>query len=560
MVNSGVDSVGKLISALGLTQLAATPESDGLTDLCASLMSDLGAAPTVPKLVTRDEQWSLLSPRAEEAQAVFGIAAKAAEIHGPKSGPMVWADPSMTLLAPFWLRVLGLSVTVVHVHRHPGSLAADLVAGGLDETTALEAWDQINRAALALWEERAGLVIGLEAVEDDPDGAIDDVVALLASVGVHPTKEQRATARVAVELVPRLPRLAGVTVANRFEVLNRVLTISGRTEAIDADAVVGALAGYYDQDYFEHYGSDDGAPYRPGIPEWEEFFNSIAWHIVDSLHPATTLDAGCAVGFLVVALHDRGVEAHGVDISPWAISQVPERVRSRVRMMSLTDELDGHYDLITCVEVIEHLPDAVADRVVGNLTRHAEAVLFSSTSDGFEEATHINVRPPAHWARLFAEHGFVRDPAYDASYLSAEAVLFVPGDSDSAAVLARYEEALWRSTSRFVGQLSDSSNESSNRSERIAALEVELAAEAKESARLRASLSDQDRTHNSVLLGLQRDILDARRLAEDRATDLKNNEAELDGIQARLAAVRRTVPMRLSAVIGRALRRAPETS
>jgi SAM-dependent methyltransferase len=511
-------------------------------------------------LLGRDELWARLSPRAEEARSAFRAAVGVSGPDGALPRPQVWADPRLTLLAPFWAAVLGVPATVVHVHRRPGSQAADLVAaGGLDEVRALEIWDQVNRAALALWEERTGMVFGIETLEDEPDAALGDVMALLATLDVHPTDDERAAARKVVDAAPPLPRHGGPDVPNRYEVLHRVLSLSGGTGALDAEAVVGALAGYYDEDYYEHYGSADGAPYRPGVPEWEAFFGSVAAHIADELCPTTVLDAGCAVGFLVAALHDRGVVAHGVDVSAWAIGQVPERVRSRVRIGSLTEELDDRYDLITCIEVIEHLPDAVADQVVRNLTRHAGAVLFSSTPDGFDEVTHINVQPPAHWAGLFAAHGFVRHPGYDASYVSPGAVLFVPGDTGVDAVLARYEEALWRTTSRMGGQVAEWTERAADRLARCDELEGALVREAEESTRLRNGQRDHDLAHNAEVLGLSREILDARREADDRGTALSTTRSELGDVQDQLEAARRSLPMRLRSSVGRAVRRMRHT-
>jgi len=81
------------------------------------------------------------------------------------------------------------------------------------------------------------------------------------------------------------------------------------------------------------------------------------------------LDAGCAIGFLVEALRERGVDARGFDISEYAISQVPEHLQPYCTLGSITDEIDGRYDLITCIEVLEHLrlrPSALASRTCSN--------------------------------------------------------------------------------------------------------------------------------------------------------------------------------------------------
>ena len=75
---------------------------------------------------------------------------------------------------------------------------------------------------------------------------------------------------------------------------------------------------------------------------------------------------GCAMGTLVAALRDRGVNAYGIDISEYAISQVPEDIRPYCRAQSALENLPAdfptHYDMVSCIEMIEHLeePDGLA--------------------------------------------------------------------------------------------------------------------------------------------------------------------------------------------------------
>ncbi len=176
----------------------------------------------------------------------------------------------------------------------------------------------------------------------------------------------------------------------------------------------------------------------------------MAEEIVGQLHPGTALDAGCAVGFLVKSLCDRGVDARGMDNSEYAISQVPAALRDRCWRGSIVDELDGEYDLITCIEVLEHLDARDAPGAVANLCRHARAVLFSSTPDHFDEVTHLNVRPPHYWAGLFARHGFYRDLDFDASFVSPHALLLRPAASPAEAVAA-YERWYWEARRELEG-------------------------------------------------------------------------------------------------------------
>lgn len=172
----------------------------------------------------------------------------------------------------------------------------------------------------------------------------------------------------------------------------------------------------------------DGPPYRKGEPVWEAFFGRVADEIVLSLKPSTVFDAGCAIGFLVEALWDRGVTAHGRDISEYAIKQVRPDVKPYCEVRSVTDPIEGRYDLITCIEILEHLPESDAIAAIDALTEASDQILFSSSPNDFDEPTHINVRPPIYWSRLFAERTFQPVMHYDASFIAPHAVLFVRSD------------------------------------------------------------------------------------------------------------------------------------
>lgn len=203
----------------------------------------------------------------------------------------------------------------------------------------------------------------------------------------------------------------------------------------------------FDAWYYEH---SCGRPYARD-EAWLKFFGEIAARITgDILAPSSgttprrVLDAGCAIGLLVEALHSRGVDAEGLDVSDYAISQVPDIVGPKCRVASLTTELPGRYDLIVCIEVLEHMPAADARLALSNICRHADDVLFSSSSHDFAEATHVNVQPPEVWAELFARDGFLRDLDYDASYITPWAARFRRRSDALPRIVLEYERVTAR--------------------------------------------------------------------------------------------------------------------
>ncbi|MGC1165693.1 MAG: methyltransferase domain-containing protein [Solirubrobacterales bacterium] len=203
--------------------------------------------------------------------------------------------------------------------------------------------------------------------------------------------------------------------------------------------------------YFRH---DCGVPYERN-DHWLEFFGKIADGIVRDLRPASVLDAGCAMGFLVEALRERGVDARGIDVSEYAISQVHESIREHCEVRSLTDPITRRYDLIVCIEVLEHIPAADADAAVGSLCAASDRLLVSTTPDDFAEPTHCNVRPPEAWSAAIAREGLVREVDRDFSYITPWAALYTRKDEPLEETVRRYDRS-WARQRHEVGQLRES--------------------------------------------------------------------------------------------------------
>lgn len=197
----------------------------------------------------------------------------------------------------------------------------------------------------------------------------------------------------------------------------------------------------------KYYAVGCGADYHRS-EGWLRFFGGVADAIVREIRPRSVLDAGCAMGFLVEALRQRGVDAWGIDVSDYAISQVDPSIRGFCSVASITEPLPRgyarEYDLITCIEVLEHLPPVDGPRAVASLCAHTRDVLFSSSPDDFAEATHFNVQPAEVWAELFAQHGFYRDLDFDASFLTPWAARFRRRDDPPHRIVRDYERRLAR--------------------------------------------------------------------------------------------------------------------
>lgn len=196
----------------------------------------------------------------------------------------------------------------------------------------------------------------------------------------------------------------------------------------------------YGAHYFAH---SCGVPYERN-EHWLGFFDRVAEGIVRDLHPTSALDAGCALGILVEQLRKRGVDASGIDVSEYAIGQAHESVAEHVRLASLTEPLGRRYDLVVCIEVLEHIPATEADAAVANLCAASDRILLSTTPENFGEASHVNVRPPEAWSAALAREGFFRDLERDFSYITPWAALYTRLEEPPSETVRRYDRAWWR--------------------------------------------------------------------------------------------------------------------
>lgn len=175
------------------------------------------------------------------------------------------------------------------------------------------------------------------------------------------------------------------------------------------------MPGKYDQSAFDenYYKTSLGhLPYDREVQggRWLHFFSKIADQILLNHNTNRVLEVGCAKGFLVECLRDRGVEAYGFDISEYAIANVRSDMKPYCFVGSADDprHFKGIYDLVICIEVVEHITEEMGTKAIELMCQHAKQILFSSSPDDFEEETHINVQPSEYWDLLFAKHGFIR--------------------------------------------------------------------------------------------------------------------------------------------------------
>ena len=111
---------------------------------------------------------------------------------------------------------------------------------------------------------------------------------------------------------------------------------------------------------------------------------------------------------------------------------------------SITEPFPKKYDLITCIEVLEHMPRREAEKAIVNLCNHANEIIFTSTPFDYKEVTHVNVHDPEYWAEQFARYGFYRDLEADLSWITPWAARFIKKPQTSIRLVREYERKFWQ--------------------------------------------------------------------------------------------------------------------
>ncbi len=152
---------------------------------------------------------------------------------------------------------------------------------------------------------------------------------------------------------------------------------------------------------------DDSFYDGPGCEQSRGSAAAVARLVYERLSPKSVFDFGCGHGALIEAFGELGVEAAGCDGSRSGVGRCAtsgfvfqQDLKKRVWM-------NRRFDVVTCIEVAEHLPKAKGPTLVDSIAAAAaKYVVFSASGPGEAGDDHINLRPPKYWVELFAQRGF----------------------------------------------------------------------------------------------------------------------------------------------------------
>lgn len=131
--------------------------------------------------------------------------------------------------------------------------------------------------------------------------------------------------------------------------------------------------------------------------------------VMQLVQPSSVIDVGCGVGGWLSTFQAQGVDdIQGVDgdYVNKALLVIPKE-RFIEFDLKKPFRLERQFDLVTSLEVAEHLPPECADIFVDSLVSLGPVILFSAAVPFQAGINHLNEQWQDYWAKRFGDRGYL---------------------------------------------------------------------------------------------------------------------------------------------------------
>jgi 2-polyprenyl-3-methyl-5-hydroxy-6-metoxy-1,4-benzoquinol methylase len=177
------------------------------------------------------------------------------------------------------------------------------------------------------------------------------------------------------------------------------------------------MTDFFDKSYYES-GPQSGKSLYQNFRWIPELTIPLAHHIVKSMGvmpDETVMDFGCAKGYLVQALRLLGIEAYGVDISEYAISQATKETSKFVKQIQPLSDDFVNCTHVVCKDILEHIDYSDIDKQLEILRAKCDNILVivplakdnKYIITAYElDKSHVIREDKDWWKAKFNKHGF----------------------------------------------------------------------------------------------------------------------------------------------------------
>jgi glycosyltransferase involved in cell wall biosynthesis len=138
--------------------------------------------------------------------------------------------------------------------------------------------------------------------------------------------------------------------------------------------------------------------------EEKPFADRLASWVKENLNPKQLLDIGCGPGHFVDSFISQGINATGIDTDDRIIG------KEHLKYQSLFDITNESADVVVCMEVAEHIEQALEDQVVAKVAQTvAGTLIWTAAAVGQGGIGHINCRDKEDWAIKLSQAGLTRN-------------------------------------------------------------------------------------------------------------------------------------------------------